>query len=752
MHLSRLESSRWASTSHATPQVVSRPSTQRTSAPRALYSHKTTPSVTRRASQISDSKFADTDTQDRKPGEGEATEGIMHQTHASDVDVKKVAETHTEGDQNDLERPRFHVMGRRGWTSDPCGPFHHKGWYHLFFQSIPDSADWVFGLCWGHVVSRNLVHWQHMPDALRPTEGGRDADGCFTGAAVVDKEGVPTILYTGVRLRNNPDAGPPPAKEDDLDLPFFESQLCAAHADPNDEHLKVWTKESGHVLEMPPDDMRPFKTLAGWRDPCIVDLPSEDNNQEYTMLVGNGVEEKGGCALMYKSQDLRKDWRYEGQFASSGTTDDGHMWELPLLIPLAESAQPPSADLTSDNSARTIEEVGGVSHPKTESGNGKQQPTHAFITSPDAPTNPAIYWLGTLENGKFPIEKAEGPFRLDIGNVAYAVNSMRDQQGRTLLWAWLKENGRLPEDEYSYSGCESSPRELSFQDGRIMQRPLPELALLRTDKFWMQRDRLPVECEKLLPFPATSLPAMDISFTLERGSATSAGLYIRSWRKGGHGSLAILFDWKARCMDALFDVYYLEPSSLQLKQEACPPDGLPEGEEPEGGSSPDNPEEERDENPEPRRAGGEIDIGEHDPIRLRVLLDGSVCEVFTSTGTVLTTRVNRGRAEPGGKCPDIGFFAVHGEAKVSHVEAYGMDSCWTEEKADAFDRTPCKSKRTKSASKIEDGDSYDPHAQDIEATVAAKRLPPGESSGPTMTCKEPQLADERKTLRNEQTQ
>lgn len=30
----------------------------------------------------------------------------------------------------------------------------------------------------------------------------------------------------------------------------------------------------------------------------------------------------------------------------------------------------------------------------------------------------------------------------------------------------------------------------------------------------------------------------------------------------------------------------------------------------------------------------------------------------------------RGRAEPGGKCPDIGFFAVYGEAKVSHVRAH----------------------------------------------------------------------------------
>ena len=90
------------------------------------------------------------------------------------------------------------------------------------------------------------------------------------------------------------------------------------------------------------------------------------------------------------------------------------MWEMPLLIPLEESAQPPSADLTSDNSAQTLADVGGVSHPRVSNG---VKVTHAFITSPDAPTNPAIYWLGTVENGRFDITKAEGPFRCVI---AYA--------------------------------------------------------------------------------------------------------------------------------------------------------------------------------------------------------------------------------------------------------------------------------------------------------------------------------------------
>ena len=47
------------------------------------------------------------------------------------------------------------------------------------------------------------------------------------------------------------------------------------------------------------------------------------------------------------------------------------------------------------------------------------------------------------------------------------------------------------------------------------------------------------------------------------------------------------------------------------------------------------------------RSGGKLDLGCGDPIRLRILLDGSVCEIFTSLGQVLTVRVNRCAAGAG---------------------------------------------------------------------------------------------------------
>lgn len=88
---------------------------------------------------------------------------------------------------------------------------------------------------WGHSVSSDLIYWEHLPHAVVPTASSLDADGCFSGCAAVDTDGTPVILYTGVRLRTNPDAAPLPPPECDLNLPFVEAQLFATPVDKGEE-------------------------------------------------------------------------------------------------------------------------------------------------------------------------------------------------------------------------------------------------------------------------------------------------------------------------------------------------------------------------------------------------------------------------------------------------------------------------------------------------------------------------------------
>ncbi|WP_153800468.1 GH32 C-terminal domain-containing protein [Foetidibacter luteolus] len=101
-------------------------------------------------------------------------------------------------------RAQFHFSPKRGWTNDPNGMAYFNGEYHLFFQHNPYGRGWG-NMTWGHAVSKDMIHWTEVGDALHPDKFGP----MFSGSAIVDsfntsglgEPGKPAMImfFTGAR-------------------------------------------------------------------------------------------------------------------------------------------------------------------------------------------------------------------------------------------------------------------------------------------------------------------------------------------------------------------------------------------------------------------------------------------------------------------------------------------------------------------------------------------------------------------------
>lgn len=544
-------------------------------------------------------------------------------------------------------RPTYHITPFRNWLNDPVGLILYQGVWHLFYQHAPNSKVWEFGIVWGHAVSYDLVHWKRLPPALIPTEDHADAAGCFSGCCTVDVNGVPTILYTGVRLRENLSTEELPPISHDLQLPFIECQL-AAFGDPADPELRHWRKAESPVLALPPSS-----NLTGFRDPFV--FQRGGSGREWITLVGSGIQGEGGAVLVYRSSDLTSGWRCDG-FLCKGDGTTGAMWECPLLVDLSPRLvrRPPMLSTVmrrSESMGSQLfslsdkhdyhNEFGMKSHGRKRTASMDcldiEVKKYLLCISPDAPENPVICWLGSYTNGRFDIDDAEGPFRLDLGDVLYAPNVTRDNEGRWLLWGWLQEKD--PPEYLDHAGCMSLPRVLSFQDGHLFQEPAPEIEKLR------RQDRLyhAIELdlfEQPTPLLGVGGPAINIEVAIERRTSDAVGILLKPWGTDGDGTAAIVYEWESSLLKVIVDS---KCSAYTV------------------GS---------------RETGGIIRRAHGAPLELQIFLDYSSLEIFTQDGQVLSTKVYRGPTMHNFNDAGIDFVAFGGFARMTRVTAYEMSSIW----------------------------------------------------------------------------
>ena len=198
----------------------------------------------------------------------------------------------------DYYRPVYHHTPLYGWMNDANGLVYKDGEYHLYFQYNPYGSKWG-NMHWGHSVSKDLIHWDHLDPAI-----ARDTLGhIFSGSTVIDK---------------NNSAG------------YGKDAMIAFYTSASDEHGQIqcmaYSTDNGRTYTKYEKNpiLTPFDGLKDFRDPKVFWY---EPAQKWYMIVSADKNMR-----FYSSTDL-KNWEYLSQFGE-GYGVQPNQFECPDFIQL----------------------------------------------------------------------------------------------------------------------------------------------------------------------------------------------------------------------------------------------------------------------------------------------------------------------------------------------------------------------------------------------------------------------------------
>lgn len=336
-------------------------------------------------------------------------------------------------------RPRYHfcVPDGNGTPGDPNGCFYFDGLHHLMYLYAHPQR----GFCWGHAVSRDLLHWRQLPDALEKSDHD---EGCFSGGAFVDEDGAAYLSfwvynqegqpltpdsYAGIMLaRSLPPyerwerLTPVAIPSDEWGIAFHDGQPLGC-ADPSN----IWKRDGRYYMQT-------GNLLVLNRFGRGEDAPAH--------LRGDWTE-------LFSSDDLLH-WRWEGRFydrhACPDHPDDTEDDMCPSFLPLPASK---------------------------EGGTLTDEHLQLFISH----NHGCQYYIGRLDGLRFR-PRVHG--RMTWTDDAYfAPEAYLDGRGRQIVFAWLRDN--LPDDfrRFGWSGVMGLPRVVwRREDGTLGIAPASEVDTL----------------------------------------------------------------------------------------------------------------------------------------------------------------------------------------------------------------------------------------------------------------------------------
>ncbi|KAK7406230.1 hypothetical protein VNO78_07850 [Psophocarpus tetragonolobus] len=492
------------------------------------------------------------------------------------------------------QRTAYHFQPEKNWMNDPNGPMYYKGWYHFFYQYNPKGAVWG-DIVWGHAVSKDMIHWLHLPLAM-VADQWYDKNGVWTGSATILPDGQVVMLYTGSTNES------------------VQVQNLAYPADPSDPLLVDWIKYPANPVLFPP----PGIGAKDFRDPTTAWLTSEG---KWRITIGSKLN-KTGIALVYDTYDFKTFERVEGVLHAVPSTG---MWECVDFFPVSNRGE---NGFDTSIKGKNVKHVVKVS---------LDDDRHDY------------YALGTYDekNVKF----TPDDFKNDVGiglrydyGIFYASKTFYDQsKGRRVLWGWIGES----DSEYAdvakgWASVQGIPRTVALdrKTGRnLLQWPVAEVESLRlrSDEF----QNLTVNPGSVVPLEIGTAAQLDIEAEFEidkealektsqsnmeyecssSGGATERGAF------GPFGLLVLADDHLSEYTSAYF--YVVKGSDGQLKTSFCS----------------DQSRSSLATDVSKKNFGSFVPVLKDEKLSVRILVDHSIVESFAQGGrTCVTSRVYPTRA------------------------------------------------------------------------------------------------------------
>ena len=323
----------------------------------------------------------------------------------------------------DYYRPSYHFTPLYGWMNDPNGMVYKDGEYHLYFQYNPYGSKWG-NMHWGHAVSKDLVHWEHLDPAI-----ARDPVGhIFSGSSVLDKKNTAGFgknaiiaIYTNNSVNH-------------------DEVQCLAYSNDNG---RTFTKYEGNPV------LTPFDGLKDFRDPKVFWY---EKGKCWYMIVSADKEMR-----LYKSKNLKK-WNYVSAFGK-GIGQQPCQYECPDFFQL-----PVNGDKKKMKWVMTMN-----INPGCWFGGSATE-----------------YFVGDFDGKKFTCPDANEVKWLDWGKDHYATVTFSNTGDRVLGITWMSNWQYANLTPFKQNrGANGLPRELKLYENNgkyyVSENVAPEVYALRKD-------------------------------------------------------------------------------------------------------------------------------------------------------------------------------------------------------------------------------------------------------------------------------